>query len=300
MLERSDVEQEYGIHILEQVKVRDVYRLITQDHGILCLKSYSISKREIRFITQIYNHLEKNGFIYGPKTLLTQNGRNWITRDGVHYMLTNWVEGGSPDFNHRDMFKKALRKLAQFHQAAQGMLAEGAPEARTRYNKLVERMTSYQSLLDENPDMDHFITMNHKAIEYLGHPKVIKAIEQEQAAGAFVHGDFNYPNLVLDGSDSLHLIDFENTSLHVRMLDFSHILHRNFPWQGKEILHWVEYYDRKRSLSAEDLHLLYALLLVPYPIIRELKRIKKGQHVKIMVPSDEQINHYKKELRALR
>ncbi len=37
------------------------------------------------------------------------------------------------------------------------------------------------------------------------------------------------------------------------------------------MLRWVEYYDRKRPLSAADLHLLYALLLVPYPYIRQLR-----------------------------
>jgi Ser/Thr protein kinase RdoA (MazF antagonist) len=295
----SDIEQEYGIKILKQVKVRDVYKLITQNHGILCLKSYPIPEAEIRFIAQVFTHLVGKNFRYGPKILLTLSQSPWITRNEVHYMLTNWVVGRNPDFNKRTQFKKALRILARYHSVAQGLPDQQIPQARIRYNKLQERITSYRNLLGQNPKTGRFISNCNEALEHLNRTTVEKAIEQEQAAFAFVHGDFNYPNLILDSSRSIHMIDFENTSLNVRMQDFSHILHRNFPWQGKETLRWIEYYNRKRPLSTEDLHLLFTLLLVPYPIIRSLQHQKRVQQVKIVLPTSKQVRTFTNELKRM-
>jgi hypothetical protein len=95
---------------------------------------------------------------------------------------------------------------------------------------------------------------------------------------------------------SFHIIDYENTSMNVRMLDFSHILHRNLPWRGEETMRWIEYYDSKRSLSAEDRYLLNTLLLIPYPVVRAtlLKR-----HPRNFVPTVRTIKNYKHELNRL-
>jgi CotS family spore coat protein len=295
----TDIEQEYGIKILKLVKVRDVYMLITQNHGILCLKSYHIPETEIRFIAQVFTHLVGSDFRYGPKILSTLSQSPWITRNEVHYMLNNWVVGRNPDFNKITHFKKALRILARYHSVAQGLPCQHIPEARIRYNKLGERITSYRNILGQNPKTERFISNCNEALEQLSRTTVVKAIEQEQAAFAFVHGDFNYPNLILDRSRFIHMIDFDNTSLNVRMQDFSHILHRNFPWQGKETLRWIEYYNRKRPLNTEDLNLLHTLLLVPYPVIRSLQLQKRGQHVKIVLPTSKEVRNYMNELKRM-
>jgi CotS family spore coat protein len=295
----SDVEQEYGINILKKVKVRDVYKLFTQKHGILCLKSYNIPEPEIRFIAQVFTYLTENDFMYGPRILLTRSQSPWITRNEVHYMLTNWVLGQNPDFDKRTHFKKALRILARFHSVAQGLPTQHVPETRIRYSRIEERIISYRNILGEYPKMGRLISISNEALEHLNRPIVVKAIEQEQAAFAFVHGDFNYPNLILDRSRSMHMIDFENTSLSVRMQDFSHILHRNFPWQGKETLHWIEYYNRKRPLSTEDLHLLHTLLLVPYPVIRAIRLKKRLQYGKFVLPTSKQVRNYTNDLKRL-
>jgi CotS family spore coat protein len=299
MLLWSDVEQEYGIHILKPIKVRDVYQLITQNHGILCLKSYNIPEQEIRFIAQVFTHLAESDFRRSPKILLTHSQFPWITRNEVHYMLTNWVAGHNPDFNNRTHFKKALRILAKFHSVSKGLTALDVPETRIRYSRLGERITSYRNILGEYPKTGRLISICNEALEHLSRPTVVKAIEQEKAAFAFVHGDFNYPNLILDRSRSIHMIDFENASMNVRMQDFSHILHRKFPWKGKETLRWIEYYNQKRLLSVEELHLLHTLLLVPYPVIRALKLQKRVQHVKIVLPTSKQVRNYVDDLKQL-
>jgi CotS family spore coat protein len=299
MITDADLEQEYGIHILKQVRVRDVFQIHTLEHGVLCLKSYAISEPEIGMIVQVMLHLAENGFLQGPSIHFTLNGCPWITRDEIHYMLTNWVIGENPDFGERKLFKKAIRLLARFHSIAQSFPVEHTAEERIKFHKLQKSITASRDLLAEQRGMGRFVSLCNKAMKHLDNPIMVKALSKEQDDRAFVHGDYNYPNLVLDTSGTLHMIDFDNTSLHVRMEDFSHILHRNYPWQGKEICRWIEYYDRKRPLSDEDLHILYTLLLVPYPLIRALKSHNRNALEKMVLPTKNQVRKYRKELKNL-
>lgn len=298
MFEWLNLEQEYGIRIVKQVRIRDVYKIFTRNHGVLCLKSYNIPELEMVFITQVFTHLAAHEFVQCPRIFLTTAQLPWITRDGVHYMLTNWVIGEHPQFKRENHFRKGLRLLAKFHTIAQGLPASHVP-ARIKYNGLRELITSYRTLLDKYQRMGRMIALCDEALEQLQHSAVIKAIANEQAAAAFVHGDYNYPNLVLDTSKSIQMIDFDNTSLNVRMQDFSHILHRNLPWKGGETLRYIEYYDHKRALSKEDLHLLYTLLLVPYPVIRAVRRKQSKRHAQTILPTTKQINDYNQELKQL-
>ncbi|WP_274361772.1 aminoglycoside phosphotransferase family protein [Paenibacillus thermotolerans] len=297
----TELEREYGISIVKPMKVRDVYRIVTKKHGHLCLKPYPIPEAEVRFIARAFAHLEEQGFDYGPKVLRTRRNTEWVTRREVHYMLTNWVRGRQPDFSGSasSEYKKAIRRLASFHKAAQGYPSSEAPESRIRYGGIPDNIASYRDTLKRHSRFGRLTELCDEAAARLKAEPVLKAIEQERAAGAFTHGDFNYPNLVLDGAGKIHLIDFENTSLSSRMQDFAHILYRNFPWQSDRMLQWIEYYDRKRPLSAEDRSLLRALLLVPYPVVRNLRIFKSVRAAERIMPSREQIRSYRRGLREL-
>jgi Ser/Thr protein kinase RdoA (MazF antagonist) len=295
----TDLEQQYGIHVLKKVKVRDVYQLSTRNHGVLCLKSYNVPEAEMNFITQVFAHLSQNDFRFAPKVLYTSSHAYWITREGIHYMLTNWVKGEHPRFDMKEHFKKGIRLLAKFHTVAEGFNAPFIPIERIRYNQLKEQITSDRNILADNPKMKLMTTLCNEALNDIDNATVVKAIAEEESHLAFTHGDYNYPNLMLDRVGSMHMIDFDNTSLHVRMEDLSHILHRNMAWHGHEMLRWVQYYDSKRPLSKGDLHVLHTLLLVPYPILRTLKQNKRNNRHHISIPTVHKIKLYRNELKQL-
>lgn len=294
----SEMEARYGIQIVQRKKIRDVYRLKTSSHGYLCLKSYAIPEDEMRFIAQVFQYLSASGFEKSPKVLLTVDQAYWITRDHVHYMLTDWVIGNAPDMTSRSDFKKTVRTLARFHSRSIGFPEGNVPESRIRYGKMAERITEYQDTLLKFKEMERLVSLCDIVLSDLKQPGVVKAIEREQELRTFVHGDYNYPNLVKDNSGKLQMIDFENTSLHIRMQDVSHLLHRNFPWQADRMIHWIEYYDSKRTLTKEEKLLLRLLLLVPYPVVRLLRR-SSMKELELTLPSQVQLGIYMRKLDAL-
>lgn len=294
---KSQIEQMYGIKMKETLQIKDIYKIRTTD-ALYCLKSYDFPEEEVRFITRILSYMDERGFTRGQKVSPTVEQSPYMTHNGHFYTLTNWVDGERPDFTRRKDLKKGIRTLAKFHSIAEGFPIAEAPEARIRYSGLDHEITEYKTLLSSYKITAHLAALSEDVLDHLQQPKVIEAIDTEQKVSAFVHGDFNYPNLMKDKRRKLHLIDFDNTSLHTRMKDLSHILHRNALWDGTEMLRWIDYYQRYRPLSSSDLSLLHALLSAPYHVVRNI-RIGGIRLAKEIIPTADHLNKYQRELRAL-
>ncbi len=294
---KSQVEQIYGIKMKETLQIKDIYKIRTKNETY-CLKSYAFPEEEVRFITRILSYMDERGFTRSQKVSPTVEQSPYMTHDGLFYTLTNWVNGERPDFTRRRDLKKGIRTLARFHSIAEGFPTAEAPEARIRYLGLDHEITEYKTLLSSYKITSHLAALSEEVLDHLHQPKVIEAIDAEQKASSFVHGDYNYPNLMKDKRRKLHLIDFDNTSLHTRMKDLSHILHRNCLWDGTGMLRWIDYYQRYRPLNSSDLCLLHALLSAPYHVVRNI-RIGGIRLAKEIIPTAPHLNKYQRELRAL-
>ncbi|NOU71815.1 phosphotransferase, partial [Paenibacillus sp. LMG 31458] len=254
---------------------------------------------EVAFIRELFVYLDQKGYRYAPKPVDGLNNNLWTFHRNQYWLLTNWVKGRSPDFPRKSELMKTFRTLAKFHLHAEGFSADKVPERRIRYEQSYRLPAEYRSEIRKYVGLERFIDLCDQAEAYGHKQAVIRAIESERAAGAFCHGDYNFPNVVMDHSRHLHLIDLENASMNVRMTDLAHILYRNYPWDGEMILNGVEEYERKRSLSVEDRHLLYMLLLIPYPLIRALRKYGKKYHGHIELPSSSRLSHYANILHKL-
>ncbi|MET3208594.1 UNVERIFIED_CONTAM: CotS family spore coat protein [Paenibacillus sp. PvR008] len=291
------VERTYGLKIRNSHQIKDVYKIKTAN-ATYCLKPYSFSEDEVRFIVRILSWLDERGFTRSQKVYPTVQQSAYMTHKGSSYTLTNWVNGQNPKFTKRIDFKKAIATLARFHSRAEGFPIDEAPASRIRYAGLDHEVSGYKEQLTPYKSTTHLVTLCEEVLNLLQQPNILEAIDREQKAAAFIHGDYNYPNLIIDRQHRLHLIDFENCSLHVRMKDLSHILHRNYLWNGTGMLRWIDFYQRYRPLSALDLQLLHALLLTPYHVVRNMRRggIRSAKRV---IPTVAKLNKYRRELRAL-
>ncbi|TXK75465.1 phosphotransferase [Paenibacillus sp. N3.4] len=270
----SHIEEAYSVKISRKEDIRDVHRLSTVEGRLICSKRYDIPKPEIDFITDVMIHLANSGFRYGPQVVPNNDGTYCFRNKGNLYMITDWVPGRHANFNEQTERKKALRTLAKLHRHAEFPTLGDVPAARERYAHLCSRIEDYRGKLlayEVSGLIDTCVSLCDAAIRHLGKAKCIEAVEHEASVRAFVHGDYNYPNLIVDPQGHMHPIDFENASMQPRMTDLAHILQRNVAWKGNEWLRWIEYYDRFRPLSTGDRHLLFALLHIPYPLIRAIR-----------------------------
>lgn len=83
------------------------------------------------------------------------------------------------------------------------------------------------------------------------------------------------------------------------MEDLAHVLHRNAPWQVHQMSRLIEVYDRVRPLAQDDLHLLVALLLQPYPLIRALRAGRSIHAIQSRLPGTSLVKRYVRQLEQL-
>jgi CotS family spore coat protein len=284
----SDIEHAYGIQVRKCKKVKDVYRIETKQSGPLCLKQYHVSAEDIQFIAAIQSHLTQSGFLYSPRILLTREQKPSFQKDGAYYMLTNWVDGCAPLFKDENQLKRGVHTLAHFHRYAKRIACPIIPDTRIRVWNLENRFRYARQVVETGYNTDTarqfaIIELCEQALEQLANAHVHSAIEHEARVRAFVHGDYNYPNLVVDEHGRNQLIDFDNTSCYVRMEDLAHIIHRNRPWNVDGAFRLIEEYDHVRPIRKGDFHLLITLLYEPYPLVRAIKQ--KRRHPGIVNPT---------------
>jgi Ser/Thr protein kinase RdoA (MazF antagonist) len=298
---RSQVEKEYSFTISKwiRVRVRDVYQITTRDKKTLCLKGYDMPEPEVLFLTRILRCLRKTDYDFSPKIINTSEHRRWIQWHGKFYMVTNWILGRTSDFANRSELHKAFSTLAKFHQHAEGLSVPAAPGNRVRYDQVTGRPSEYRKVLQGLEGMSAYIELCDQAEHDLQKNIALEAIRREEQKGAFVHGDYNYPNIVKDTRGTLHLIDFENASMMPRVTDLCHILHRNFAWQGGDTLRFIDVYDRVRPLGKADRYLLHALLQLPFPLIRAIRQYPSRFRKEFRFPSSSQISRYRDEINQL-
>ncbi|MFB5191245.1 phosphotransferase [Alicyclobacillus fastidiosus] len=296
----SRIERSYGMQIDRWMAVKDVYRVQTKRHGLLCVKPYRVPYEELEFIVRVQDHVAEQGFAWVPKTLPARDGEIAIGHRRTWYVVSHWVRGRHPSFQQTSQLARGVRTLAAFHRCAQGFSAESAPEKRvTDIGAEFRRQHRTLKHKYEGPHARLFVDLCEDALQQLGRSRVKRAIQAERQAGALVHGDYNYPNIVVDHQNRYQLIDFENTSLYVRMEDLAHIIHRNAPWQAEKTMGMIDAYDRVRPLSKEDLGLLIALLHQPYPIIRAIRSRKSTGSLQSVVPSKVRVESYIRQLKSI-
>lgn len=273
---RRQLEHQYEIQIIQWHDQKDVARVQTLKHGDLCLKPFQFPAEDVQFIADVQTHLQRSGFLYSPRMFVTRHGHSWLKYNNHRYILTNWIAGQSPSYKRHSQLRKSVRTLAVFHQYAQNLGTVCMPAARDRIHTLEQRFQEADACIAENRsrvrESRAFRALCDEALRHLRTAAAQRAIFAEATTKALVHGDFNYPNLIVDEQGHHQLIDFENTSHYVRMEDLAHIIHRNHPWELDGTKRVMEVYNHVRAISQDDLRLLVALLCEPYPLIRTLRQ----------------------------
>lgn len=298
----ADIEQMYQVRILHRKKIRKgLYRIETNEYGAICVKQFKQSERRVEFIIRVMQQLCQQGFLTSPRIISTPRHQSSIRIGENHYVLSNWVQGRSPNFKNLSEWRSGIQTLAKFHLLAEGFLLTEVPKERKNYDAIFKSVKRAKRVINKvihaqlkYTYLSHWVDV---FAEHVQEKSVQKAILAEKRKGAFIHGDYNYPNLVRGQDGRIHIIDFDNASMQGRMVDFAHLLHRSATWNAPRMIQAIEEYQKIRPLSPEDMHFLFALLHMPYPVMREY-RINGAHHLfnKLHIPTQQHLIEYSKQL----
>lgn len=282
----------YDFEILDIIPVRAAFLLKT-DRGNFALKKVDYNLKKLIFIHSAIEHLIKNGFTRLARTYLTNDGKIYIEKDNEIYTISNWVKGRESDLkNARDMYN-ASQTLAELHNASMGYdppensnpkrnLGKWPKKYLSRCEDLLEfkdkiskkgNINKFDYLFLSN--VDYYYEQGLRAFEELQDSDYKKLVDKGIEEKGFCHRDYTYHNLIVDDQEQLHVIDFDYCVIDIPIADISRFFQkviRKSNWEFDKLKSLLNGYEKVRSLSPEEMRVLYIAMTFPQKFWRLARR----------------------------
>ena len=211
------------------------YQVIT-DHSKFILRLNQDKKPAILFETQLRNIAEPNSQI--PNFILTRNRNSSVQFRKQTLTLTTFLDGIRVSWNeiNNNRLKNAALRLAEFHKMFKGAIDSFSIDPR-RFDSipvidlanLDQRDQSaekkFERFYDSLPSILPVASYFHNHYEfYIAQIRKLKentAGKIEHLPQTVFHGDFAACNLLFKGDDVNAVIDFGNSNIGPRILDFA-------------------------------------------------------------------------------
>ena len=249
------------------------YQVIT-DHSKFILRLNQDKKPAILFETQLRNIAEPNSQI--PNFILTRNRNSSVQFRKQTLTLTTFLDGIRVSWNeiNNNRLKNAALRLAEFHKMFKGAIDSFSIDPR-RFDSipvidlanLDQRDQSaekkFERFYDSLPSILPVASYFHNHYEfYIAQIRKLKentAGKIEHLPQTVFHGDFAACNLLFKGDDVNAVIDFGNSNIGPRILDFANpIVQQDGQLDWQRFKEFISVYQSvaEEPLTREELELL--------------------------------------------
>lgn len=282
---------QYGINVIDIKQRRKLYK-ITAEEGVFSLKEYSRVK-QVAFQVAALEHLAKQRFEFVPKIVYSKTGNPLSTGDGKYFFLTEWIEGSIVSINNLQKLEIASSLLAHFHLFSSNIESDFIKQENYQFN---EGVSFFGMSLSRMKDLLMRWSKEYKSEALLEAFQMLTTISKdfpedqfthlvqlEKNENAFIHGDYNYPNIIDSPNKSLYLIDFDKSQLAIRITDLLNFCHLHMGEGGERCMPILKAYHKVRPLSQLEFDVLKFHLLFPSRIIWN---VISRQNSKLLINSE--------------
>ncbi|WP_310602821.1 CotS family spore coat protein [Anaerosporobacter sp.] len=279
----EEIWKQYNMAIRNVYRVRGAYILET-DQGLKLYRSYEGSESKVEFEQSVKEHLRKTGYANIDLYLRNQNGE-LITTDsmGTKYIIKDWFNGDECNLREERDIIAASANLANLHSYMQNVQT-GLEDQDAKYihnlevqfdkhNRELRRVRAYiRDKKQKNEFEVCFLNVYNKfyeqgvtALEIQKKSDYENLLKQCITNNTMCHGNYIYHNILMR-SDSIATTNFEKVCVGVQMLDLYCFIRKVMEKNNWNVTYGnliIEEYDKVRTISKEDLKILYVLLLYP-------------------------------------
>ncbi|MGE5330076.1 MAG: CotS family spore coat protein [Deltaproteobacteria bacterium] len=270
--------------------VRDMCKVFTPK-GQICIKKVGYGIDRLIFIHNAKEYLVKNGFIYIDRFYLSPEGNPYIVFNDEIFVAIDWINGKECDFKKQEDVKITTETLANFHNGIEGYLPPAGIKLRDELGQLPSTLTKrseellrlkkvaqksrnrFDFLFIDN--VDFFIERSYSSIEIIYSPAYLKIVQKAKEKREYCHRDYSFHNLTFDGSENLHLQNFDYLCSEVRIYDIASFLRKimgEYNWNVDIALQVLNWYDTISKIDNEEMDVLIALMEFPQKFWRIANR----------------------------
>lgn len=280
---RSAIEANYCINVKSIEKVKNTYKIETDDRGY-CIKIIKYQFPHFYFIISAINHLQKKGFETIPDILKTKDNLDYITLGNSFAYLTEWIPSRVSNYDNPIELELISKKLGELHSCSNGFLINSKMQPRygwyswiktfeTRCNEILDfKNRIYQKAYKSDFDKIFLENINSEiqrgldSINGLKQNNYFKLMDKEIMKCGFCHHDFAHHNVLVDEKGELNIIDFDYCILDSHIHDLSSLLIRAMKygkWNDEKADLIINNYSLSNSVTSEELILMKYFIKFP-------------------------------------
>ncbi|MBR3824015.1 MAG: phosphotransferase [Lachnospiraceae bacterium] len=268
--------EQYDIEIIKTGKGRGAI-LCDTPQGTLIFKEYAGTEARLAAENQLLETIAVKGQVFTDALIPTREGTFSVKdRDGITYILKNYVDGRECDIHEKTECLTAMELLASLHNAMDDRDTEGKEDPDSplkEYEKRNRELTHIRSFLGKKGQKQPFERELKCCIDfYLEQAKQVtedwRLYEEGnigKASHGFCHGDYQYHN-ILFAEGKWYVVNFEKCHRGSQVTDIYLMMRKlleKSDWSrelGRDLL---DAYQRVRPLAAYDYVDLYYRLAYP-------------------------------------
>ncbi len=258
---------------------------IKTNKGMYILKKISNSEQTLQFILDAVRHLLQNG-VYLPKVRKTTDGREYVSIDGVCYVLTEAIIGRNPTYASHEDLAMIAEGMAKLHKASAGFRPATGTKPKYHlglwvedYTEQIEDIKRYvdNELLKNEHDsinsliireLPHFYERAQKAIEGLNGNDYAQWVSEIKEKGCLCHQDFAAGNLIVTPSGDLYILDTDSLTVDIAARDIRKLLNKvmkkSSAWDHEQAKRILRHYQAQNPLTPSQWEVVRLDLLFPH------------------------------------
>ncbi|XID93929.1 CotS family spore coat protein [Paenibacillaceae bacterium WGS1546] len=254
---------------------------VKTDQGLKVLKKTSATKERQLFLNQAVQHLRRNGAPI-PRLVRTRSGSDVAELNGACYVLSNAVQGSSPDYDTLSDLRDIMKTLGRFHRASRGFQAVGEGRERKHlgrwedgYVRHLEELEAFKTQARRSGSSfsrlylqyaDVFIRHGQDALRMIRGGSYIRWVRKAEREKNLCHQDFAAGNLIRT-SRGLYIIDMDSLTYDLPARDLRKIFNKVMKkkgWSMERTVTMLRAYHSVHPLSEDEYQVLRADLLFPH------------------------------------
>lgn len=280
---RETVQDNYSLCINDIVKIKNVYRIETEN-DMYCLKIINYDFKHFLFIIGAIKHLQGNGFKHIPEIIETIDNKEYIAIENKYAYLTPWLKARECNYDNPVEIKLCTSKLAELHKKSLNFKVTPDMLPRIGWLKWIEtfktrereildfkrRISEKVCITEFDSDylriMEEELARSNRSIENLCKSEYVSKMKEEIKHRGFCHHDYAHHNVLLDKSGGVNIIDFDYCILDTHLHDLSSLLIRrmkNGKWSPENAFFIMEAYDDTFSIYKSDIEVMAAFMEFP-------------------------------------
>ena len=271
---------QYDIDINNISSFRDNYIVFNSSSKML-LKKANMSENRINFIHKAQQHLIQNGFTRIDSFICNKNNEPYIKLNNNLYTLRKLLDGTEVNFEKSQDVMNSCFLLADFHKSSKNfslspdsfkkddlgtlplVYQKRLAEIRRVKKIALKNKTKFDYLLLDY--IDYFYNLGNEVIKKLETSNYNKLVDITRSEGSFCHHEFTHNNIITK-NDTYFLINFDFCSYELKIYDLCNLIKRKLRkcnWDIREADKIIHFYNKKVSLSADELYIMKLMIMFP-------------------------------------